>query len=62
MLGTMLHIGEPTNAAAEFHINLAEVGAFQFMDAAGEFHIRFGLYLPGIRAAMSGLSALRGTQ
>ena len=51
MLGTMLHIGEPTNAAAESHINLADVGAFPFMDAAGEFHIRFGLYLPGIRAA-----------
>ncbi|MBV9017021.1 MAG: hypothetical protein JO058_15340, partial [Alphaproteobacteria bacterium] len=32
-------------------INLAEVGAFAGVDAAGDLSIRFGLYLPGIRAA-----------
>ena len=32
-------------------INLAEVGAVASVDAAGQFHIRFGIYLPGIHAA-----------
>ena len=31
-------------------INLAEVGAFPIITAAGGFQVRFGLYLPGIRA------------
>jgi maltooligosyltrehalose trehalohydrolase len=31
-------------------INLNEVGAFSSVDAAGLFHIKFGVYLPGIRA------------
>src|ERR1700730_2792550 len=31
-------------------INLADVGAFAGVDAAGERSIRFGLYLPGIKA------------
>jgi 1,4-alpha-glucan branching enzyme len=31
-------------------INLADVGAFAGVDAAGDLSIRFGLYLPGIRA------------
>ena len=32
-------------------INLAEVGAAASVDAAGQLHVRFGIYLPGIRAA-----------
>jgi maltooligosyltrehalose trehalohydrolase len=32
-------------------INLTEVGAVASVDAAGQFHVRFGVYLPGIRAA-----------
>lgn len=32
-------------------INLAEVGAFAGVDAAGDLSIRFGLYLPDIKAA-----------
>ena len=32
-------------------INLAEVGAVASVDAAGQFHVHFGVYLPGIRAA-----------
>ncbi len=32
-------------------IDLQEVGAFPSLDAAGNFQITFGLYLPGIRAA-----------
>jgi 1,4-alpha-glucan branching enzyme len=31
-------------------IKLTEVGAFASLDAAGSFHVRFGVYLPGIQA------------
>ena len=31
-------------------INLAEVGAAASVDAVGQFHVRFGIYLPGIHA------------
>src|SRR5580700_7324000 len=31
-------------------INLADVGAFAGLDAAGNLSIRLGLYLPGIKA------------
>jgi maltooligosyltrehalose trehalohydrolase len=32
-------------------INLDEVGAFVSVDVSGNFRVRFGLYLPGLRAA-----------
>jgi len=32
-------------------IDVLEVGAFPLVTAGGGFQIRFGLYLPGIRAA-----------
>jgi len=32
-------------------INLDEVGAFGSLDSSGNFQVRFGLYLPGIRSA-----------
>ena len=31
-------------------INLNEVGAFPSLDASGNFQVRFGLYLPGVRS------------
>jgi maltooligosyltrehalose trehalohydrolase len=32
-------------------INMAEVGAFPTLDASGRFHVRFGVYLPGLQAS-----------
>jgi hypothetical protein len=30
-------------------VNLSEVGAFPSVDASGNFTVRFGVYLPGVR-------------
>jgi maltooligosyltrehalose trehalohydrolase len=39
------------NKEVQVVINLDEVGAFGSLDSSGNFRVRFGLYLPGIRSA-----------